>query len=188
MRLFTVASTALTFISVAQAFDHFPFPCRQTYTAVDGDTCQSIASNQDISAEDLTKWTLKFEDNFSCDEIKAGNLVCIDYSDSFAKRAVHAKQSAHHKKATHKKATHKKATHKKATHKKVAHKKDKHAAKSSHHDEKRSAKKAVEHKKKAAHHKKATHHKKSAHHKKAAHAKKAPHAKKTTHIKKLSHA
>lgn len=96
MRLFTVASTALTFISVAQAFDHFPFPCRQTYTgkerksinfekkikceliAVDGDTCQSIASNQDISAEDLTKWTLKFEDNFSCDEIKAGNLVCID--------------------------------------------------------------------------------------------------------------
>lgn len=32
MRLFTVASTALTLISVAQAFDHFPFPCRQTYT------------------------------------------------------------------------------------------------------------------------------------------------------------
>lgn len=98
MRLFTVASTALTLISVAQAFDHFPFPCRQTYTgkkrksinfekkknikykliAVDGDTCQSIASNHDISTEDLTKWTLKFEDNFSCDEIKAGNLVCID--------------------------------------------------------------------------------------------------------------
>jgi CRISPR/Cas system type I-B associated protein Csh2 (Cas7 group RAMP superfamily) len=99
MRLFTVASTALTLISVAQAFDHFPFPCRQTYTgkkrrsinfekkniyikyeliAVDGDTCQSIASNQGISTEDLTKWTLKFEDNFSCDEIKAGNLVCID--------------------------------------------------------------------------------------------------------------
>ncbi|KAG1450354.1 hypothetical protein G6F56_008374 [Rhizopus delemar] len=86
MRLFIIASTALSAIGVAQAASQY-HPCQETYKAVDGDTCASISSAHGISKDNLSQWTNKINSKFDCDNIKAGDVFCVE--SSISKRDVH---------------------------------------------------------------------------------------------------
>ena len=57
MRLFAVASTALSLMGIAQAASQYSHPCQKTYKAVSGDSCQSVASKHGLSTDNLSEWT-----------------------------------------------------------------------------------------------------------------------------------
>ncbi|CEG64551.1 hypothetical protein RMATCC62417_01500 [Rhizopus microsporus] len=81
MRLFLIASAALSVFGLTQALDqHAAQPaCREKYTVVTkGDTCQSIASKHHVTKDHLAEWTKKLEPSFDCDKIKPGQFICVD--------------------------------------------------------------------------------------------------------------
>ncbi|ORE08826.1 hypothetical protein BCV72DRAFT_334155, partial [Rhizopus microsporus var. microsporus] len=107
MRLFLIASTALSVFGLAQALDqHVAQPaCREKYTVTKGDTCQSIASKHHVTKDHLAEWTKKLEPSFDCDKIKPGQLICVDYASSIERRDAHeyhhpAQNKFHPKKPT----------------------------------------------------------------------------------------
>ncbi|CAO3674119.1 hypothetical protein CU097_005148 [Rhizopus azygosporus] len=138
LSVFAVAAAALSTLGLVQALDQ-PH-CRTTYKAVNGDTCQSIASKHGITKDHLSEWTKKINASFDCDKVKPGDLICLDYEDSMEKISV--------KKAPAKKHT--------TTKKPVHPKKHTTAKKSAHAKGKREVKEPTDHKKKPAHPKKHT--------------------------------
>ncbi|KAG1048080.1 hypothetical protein G6F43_009510 [Rhizopus delemar] len=82
MRLFAVASTALSLMGIAQAASQYTHPCQKTYKAVSGDSCQSVASKYGLSKDNLSEWTQKINSKFDCDNIKPGDVICIDVSQN----------------------------------------------------------------------------------------------------------
>ncbi|KAG1442049.1 hypothetical protein G6F56_011223 [Rhizopus delemar] len=77
MKLLLVTSAALSVMGLASAAstNHY---CKETYTAVAGDSCASIASKHNISKDDLAKYTKQINTGFKCDEIKAGQVICLE--------------------------------------------------------------------------------------------------------------
>ncbi|CEG82957.1 hypothetical protein RMATCC62417_16945 [Rhizopus microsporus] len=138
MKLFVLAAAALSTLGLVQAFNQPR--CRTTYKAVNGDTCQSIASKHGITKGHLSEWTKKINASFDCDKVKPGDSICLDYEDSMEKRSV--------KKVPAKKHT--------TTKKPVHHIKHVPAKKLAHAKGKREVEEPTDHKKKPAHSKKHT--------------------------------
>ncbi|KAL7309753.1 hypothetical protein PS15m_010597 [Mucor circinelloides] len=200
MKLLFLISSALSVASLIQAADHYSHPCEETYNVVKADDCKSIAADYGVTEQKLQEWNQHFDSEFQCNDLKAGDHVCVQFNEKLLKRAaavVHKKKASNvhkPKKPAHKgkkEASPKKPSpHKKApSHgKAAAHKKSVLHMKSATH------KKDSTHKKEPAHHKKApahkklpTHHKKSVAHKKApTHKKEAQHGKKSSHHKKVA--
>ncbi|CEI88017.1 hypothetical protein RMCBS344292_02422 [Rhizopus microsporus] len=96
MRLFLIASAALSVFGLTQALDqHAAQPaCREKYT---GDTCQSIASKHHVTKDHLAEWTKKLEPSFDCDKIKPGQFICVDYASIERRDAHEYRHPAHNK-------------------------------------------------------------------------------------------
>ncbi|KAG1452741.1 hypothetical protein G6F56_007740 [Rhizopus delemar] len=77
MKLLLVATAALSAMSFASAANANQY-CKETYTAVSGDTCASIASKHDISKDNLAKYTKNINTGFDCDQIKPGQVICLE--------------------------------------------------------------------------------------------------------------
>ncbi|ORE10402.1 hypothetical protein BCV72DRAFT_260217 [Rhizopus microsporus var. microsporus] len=138
MKLFVLAAAALSTLGLAQALNQPR--CRTTYKAVNGDTCQSIASKHGITKDHLSEWTKKINASFDCDKVKPGDSICLNYEGPMEKRSV--KKAPTKKHTTTKKPVHRK---KHTTAKKPAHAKDK-----------REVEESTGHKKKPVHLKKHT--------------------------------
>ncbi|KAG1050689.1 hypothetical protein G6F43_007059 [Rhizopus delemar] len=94
MKLFVVASFALSAIGLAQAAGRSSESCRETYTVKPEDTCQSIASKHDITKDNLVSWTREFGTQLDCNSIKQGDVICVKRPASHDKRDVHHKKPA----------------------------------------------------------------------------------------------
>ncbi|KAG0756588.1 hypothetical protein G6F57_010938 [Rhizopus arrhizus] len=94
MKLFVIASFALSAIGLAQAAGRSSESCRETYTVKPEDTCQSIASKHDITKDNLVSWTSEFSTQLDCNNIKQGDVICVKRPASHNKRDVHRKKPA----------------------------------------------------------------------------------------------
>ncbi|CAO3692151.1 unnamed protein product [Rhizopus stolonifer] len=92
MKLLLVTSAALSVMGLASAAstNHY---CKETYTVVSGDTCASIASKHDISKDNLAKYTKQVNTGFNCDEIKPGQVICLEPKNDASKRGQNEDQS-----------------------------------------------------------------------------------------------
>ncbi|KAG1435794.1 hypothetical protein G6F56_013831 [Rhizopus delemar] len=77
--------------------------CKETYTVVSGDTCAKIASKHSISKAKLAKYTKQINTDFNCDEIKAGDVICLEPKNIVSKRDVNEPKESAHRKITAKK-------------------------------------------------------------------------------------
>lgn len=42
------------------------------------DSCKSIAADIGATSDDIEQWNQDFFENFNCDDISAGQLLCVD--------------------------------------------------------------------------------------------------------------